>query len=326
MLKQWPSDELQLATHPILSAQLPAARPANDAVERLRRLTIHLAAASLAAAVLLAIAGGIRFDNAGAGLFGEFFAALLLTSCLCWRTGALPRLADLLGAFGLVWLAGIVCGLISLMALHVHFPLVDRQLLAIDHGAGIDTAAVVRAIAKAPGWFMRAMLLSYEGTIPVILVSIVALSLLGDRVEAWRAAFCFVGTLLCVCLISILTPAKGIGVWLSPADFAALPGGSARYFWRSFDAYYVGADPVLRLDSLDGVVSFPSFHMVMGLIAVTMWRRRPWMAALIVAWAVPMLAATVPIGGHYVIDLVGGAALWLAWLGLSLRVAPAAPR
>ena len=50
------------------------------------------------------------------------------------------------------------------------------------------------------------------------------------------------------------------------------------------------------------------------------------MAALIVAWAVPMLAATVPIGGHYVIDLVGGAALWLAWLGLSLRVAPAAPR
>jgi membrane-associated phospholipid phosphatase len=33
-----------------------------------------------------------------------------------------------------------------------------------------------------------------------------------------------------------------------------------------------------------------------------------------------MLVSTLPFGGHYAVDLVGGAAVWGAWFALSRRL------
>ncbi len=164
------------------------------------------------------------------------------------------------------------------------------------------------------------MAAAYNCTIPIFFAGLIALSLLGDRVEAWRAAFCFVGTLLTTCIIAAFLPAKGLAVWAPQALLDTLPAQAMRTFWPHFDEFYFGADPVLRLQAVDGVISFPSFHSVVGLLVLAMWRKRILTLIPAAAWLIVMLLATLPGGGHYVVDLLAGFAVWAAWFALSCRI------
>ena len=297
-----------------------AARPLDSSpVERFRALSLWLVAGTCMLAVLLVLRSGASVDARGIGIAAQLLAAALLASAYCWTTGRFSRFADLFGAVGLAWLAGLAGGLISLLGLQFHRPLADPTLLGIDRWLGIDTPALAAAFAAQPQWH-SAVVMAYNYTVPLLCLSVVAHALMGRRVETWRAIFCFVGSLVTVCLVSIFTPAKGLGLWLSDATLAQLPGGAARYFWPSFDHFYGTANPVLSLAAIDGVVSFPSFHTAMGLIAVTLWRHSPIGLGLAAAWFVLMLAGTVPLGGHYVIDLIGGGAIWAAWFTASRRI------
>ena len=93
-----------------------------------------------------------------------------------------------------------------------------------------------------------------------------------------------------------------------------------RGFWAHFDEFYVGTAPVLRLRGIDGVISFPSFHTIVGLIVVCMWRekyRHLWAGDRVVL----LNAAGHPLmnGGHYIVDLISGFVVWLIWFWLSRR-------
>jgi len=286
----------------------------------LRRRTLQLAALCILLASGLVIATGIRTDSSGFARFAGIAALQLIVSILFARKARFSRHADLLGTMVLVWASGMICGLISLSGLRLHFPLVDRQLLLLDHFLGIDTVGVVRWLSNLPRWVMLMMEGAYHSTIPMVLAGLILLSVLGDRIEAWRAAFCFVGSVLSVCILSIFTPAKGTGLWLADADFRSLPDDAVRYFWSTFDTFYSGKDPVLSIGAVDGVVSFPSFHVAMCLIVLAMWRTRLPALALASFWAIPMLGATLAIGGHYVVDLIGGALFWAGWYTVSLQL------
>jgi membrane-associated phospholipid phosphatase len=115
-------------------------------------------------------------------------------------------------------------------------------------------------------------------------------------------------------------PAKGLGVWASPELVRRLPERSIRHFWPSFERFYDGAHPVLQLNSIGGVVSFPSFHTIMGLILAAMWRKRPLIFVPAAIYCTVMLLSTLPFGGHYFVDLVAGVGVWTAWFAFSLRV------
>ena len=96
---------------------------------------------------------------------------------------------------------------------------------------------------------------AYLFTVPILFVSLLLHGVGGRAVEVWRASFCFVGSLLTVTLVSIVTPAKGVGLWIAEEALARLPAGAARYHWATFDRFYEGKELVLRLSSIDGVVS-----------------------------------------------------------------------
>lgn len=293
--------------------------PAKAPVERFRELCLILVFALILLATLLALILRPATDGSGTGPAAQFLAAILLVSAYSWASPRLGRLADCCGTLGLVWLAGLGGGVISLMGLRLHLPLVDQSLLDLDRSLGVDTPRLVEW-AAAQGEWPATITMSYNYTVPVLCFSIFAQALAGRRVETWRAAFCFMGSLLTVCLVSIFTPAKGLGTWLSADVLSQLPGGAARYFWPSFDQFYGGADAVLTLSAIDGVVSFPSFHTVMGLITVTLWRKSPVGFGLALAWFLQMMIGTIPLGGHYVADLIGGALIWAGWFAASQRV------
>lgn len=290
-----------------------------DLVECYRTLSLWLVFGTIAVASLLILGSGIVADPSGVGLVAQLLAGTLLASTLCWATPRLSRVADALGTLGLVGLAGLGGGVISLLGLQFRQPLVDQSLLRLDRALGVDSPGLVEWAASQAQW-PATITISYNHTLLVLGISILAQSLRGRRVEAWRAAFCFIGSLLTVCLISIFTPAKGLGLWLTDEALGHLPNGAARYFWPSFDRFYSGTDPVLSLAAIDGVVSFPSFHTVMGLTTVALWRRSPMGLGISSVWFLHMMIGAIPLGGHYFVDLLGGAAVWACWFCASQRV------
>ncbi len=288
--------------------------------DRYRRLSLFIVAVIILVAVLMAAIKGVRVDPEGTGGYAWLIAALLVVSRRWWGRTGYARFADALGTFGLVALASLSCGAIAMMSLRLGFPMADDLLWSFDQALGFDGVAIVAALVGQGQWVFNLMATAYSYTIPAVGVSIVALALFGDRVEAWRTAFCYIGSLFTICLIAILTPAKGLGLWTPPELAAHLPVGAMRYFWDEFDAFYAGADPVLQIDHIDGVISFPSFHAVMGFIVVAAWRKNILMTALTGSWLLLMLLATFPYGGHYFVDLLAGLAVWAGWFAASRHI------
>jgi membrane-associated phospholipid phosphatase len=65
---------------------------------------------------------------------------------------------------------------------------------------------------------------------------------------------------------------------------------------------------LIRPDVLNGVVTFPSFHAAAAiLLGWGFWALR-WIRWPAVALNIAMFLAAVPIGGHYVADILAGAA------------------
>lgn len=109
---------------------------------------------------------------------------------------------------------------------------------------------------------------------------------------------------------------SGLG-WLAGAG---LPSGSGIYHLEAVTAYREGTGVLLDIRKLEGVVTFPSFHMIMALAVAYGFRTTRWLAWPMAGWCALVAVSTVPIGGHYVVDLIGGTALWCACLALARRV------
>jgi hypothetical protein len=237
-----------------------------------------------------------------------------------WDRRGHHRVADALGTVAIAALGGMTCGAVAMLELRLHFPVADGMLRSFDHALGVDGIAIVEALLRQGRWIFAIMAPAYNYTLHIFFGGLFLLALFGDRLEAWRAAFCFVGTLLTTCLIAIFVPAKGIGVWASDDLFARLPERAMRNFWPHFDDFYFGDHPVLRLQVVDGVISFPSFHSVVGFLTLAMWRKNMVTLVAAASWLVFMLLAIFPGGGHYFVDLLGGFAVWAAWFAGSRHI------
>lgn len=288
--------------------------------DRFRTLTVWLIVASIAVAVAMEIVARVRVDAAGSYVFEGVIAAMLTLSRMWWRRHGFERIADVAGTVGLACLGGMTGGAIAMLELRFHLPLADRALWSLDHRLGFDGLAAVEMLLGQGHWIFEIMAPAYNYTVPLFFASLIALSLMRERIEAWRAAFCFVGTLLTTCLIAMVVPAKGLAVWAPRTLLERLPADAMRSFWPHFDDFYFGANPVLRLQAIDGVISYPSFHAVVGFLIFAMWRKNIGTLVAAGAWLAIMLLATLPGGGHYLVDLIAGFVVFAAWLALSRRV------
>lgn len=315
--EEWPSDNVNPRFVSALGAE---GSPVTEVAERFRLLTTWLIVASVVVALAMEMAVRVRVDPGATYILEWMLAALLSVSLLWWQRKGLSRIADALGAFGMATLGGMTCGVMAMLQLRLHLPIADPMLRSWDLALGIDGLAIVNSQLEQGRWLFALMAPAYNHTLGLFFGGLVLIALLGDRIEAWRAAFCFVGTLFTTCMIAIFLPAKGLGVWAPQEMFDRLPPHAMRNFWPHFDDFYSGGDPVLQLQAIDGVISFPSFHTVVGFLVLVMWRKRVLTLVPAAIWLFFMLLATLPGGGHYVVDLIGGFVVWAAWFALSLRI------
>ncbi|APE28943.1 hypothetical protein BMF35_a2114 [Aurantiacibacter gangjinensis] len=97
-----------------------------------------------------------------------------------------------------------------------------------------------------------------------------------------------------------------------PGSLVALPWD----FLPKFEGMRSGAIDSIGMDNLTGMVTIPSFHACAAVLLSWCWWRFRLLRWPFVLLNIGMALAAVPIGGHYVIDIVAGAAVAIVAIAL----------
>ena len=239
---------------------------------------------------------------------------------------AAPRkfiIAETLAATFLVVLFTNVVAPAQYVGVALGFPLVDEWLAAADAALGVNVPALVGWTAARPA--LTVLLAgAYLTLLPQFLLTLVALGFVHrDRSNLWEFVFHFH-----VCLAVTL-----LGVALLPAACAFTYYGfesliDQSRFISHFEGLRAGTFTHIRFDNIEGLISFPSFHVAGGLIVTWAFRHYRWWLVPIAVLNVLLISATVMTGAHYAIDVVvtvllfaGSVWLWRRWGRTGLYVA-----
>jgi membrane-associated phospholipid phosphatase len=196
----------------------------------------------------------------------------------------------------LVLMSSVIGAPLQYAALAWQRPIIDPSLSAADRALGISVRDLVHWTAQHPGlvWLLRH---AYFTLLWQLFTPMLLLPVFNDRAALWEYAwhflFCSIVTVVCLAV----WPAACVFLY---QDFHPLIDQSR--FINHFNAARAGALQVLDFGDLEGLVSFPSFH-VAGAWMVTWAFRRSWLWVPLLLINVLLSAATVLLGVHYAVDL-----------------------
>ncbi|MEJ1158200.1 phosphatase PAP2 family protein [Prosthecomicrobium sp. N25] len=226
----------------------------------------------------------------------------------------------------------IMGGATAIVALGLELPFIDPWLAQADRTLGYDPEALVLGLKRVP-YAIPTIFFGYDKIDRALILAVVGLAGLGRSDRVRELCLIYVVTLAFACTVSIVLPAQGAFLHLPISEEMkrALPAGSGVYHLGVLDAWRSGAVRTLDLGRLPGVVTFPSFHTAMALMLAWSVRGIPWVRWPTILFAAAALGGVLPIGGHYFVDVIGGAvcfaaAAWLAREVARDRQLPPAPR
>jgi membrane-associated phospholipid phosphatase len=282
-------------------------------------LAAVLTAAALIAAGLI-VATGTSLELAGFARFAALAGALGLVFLWCQARSLDPRLAAAAGIVAVGTVSLMLCGIVSNLGLRMQAPLADAQLAAVDAAIGLHVDQAVQAAARSPV-LIEVLAFTYN-TSGLMVVALIFAAITRKALDcAWELTVTAVIAMQAVAAISVSMPAVGamkhFGLGYLQGD--GLPAGAGVYHLKSFAHFYSGTDPLVRLEDLNGLVTFPSFHTVLALLATqALWQTRfRWLG---VAWTATVIVSTIPIGGHYLVDLIAGLLIWAGAAAFSSRL------
>jgi len=252
--------------------------------------------------------------------FGRFVLLAVLMLFLagwCRKRFKDQRLTHAALAFAAATLFLMLAGLIANTGLRLQMPIADAGLAAADAALGLDMATVVRLTAET-SWLTGPLKFAYNWSTLAVALLILGWLALGHHARAWELILTAFFCLQAAAIISVFFPAKGTAFFfdLGHLQGNGIPEGAAVYAGATFDWFYFGTQTVVGLDTLNGVVTFPSFHTVLALLATqALWPTKlKWPAVI---WTAAVIVSTIPMGGHYAVDLAGGVLLWVAGCALA---------
>ncbi len=223
---------------------------------------------------------------------------LIVALCYCiWRS--YPKLIDT--CLLAIW-AVLITNTLSLLvqiAGRSPCPLIDQTLASMDARAHFSTIYFVHLVARVPP-VKTGLTIAYALLSPFIIAAILIPTLRGRADAARRYVLGIVIAAILTAALSAIWPA--VGPWTTQ-DFRPTnaQAGVADYLIR-----LKSSGPV-EIDMNDaGIVSFPSFHVVLAILSAmalgTIRGLRVW------AWALAGLIciSAVTTGWHYGIDILGG--------------------
>jgi membrane-associated phospholipid phosphatase len=219
--------------------------------------------------------------------------ALLFRGCL------------LMGAIGSVGLT------FTYLATAAALPLQDAFLARVDSYLGFHWPSFLAAVNDRPLLpDLLAKAYASTGALTEGVVLWLTIRGRGERLAEFLALLSLSSLGLAVGMM--LLPAAGAFFYFEPAPqlFANFAAGREMWpFVHSFNSLRDGLLTKIDVSSIQGVVAFPSFHTMLGII--TTYALRDTRALLIPAAILngTMMVATLPVGGHHLVDTLAGAAI-----------------
>jgi len=178
-------------------------------------------------------------------------------------------------------------------------PLVDPYLATADRLLGVSVPGFV-AWTRQHDWLTVALRVAYFTLLPQFILAILGLGLvLRDRDRLWEFAFHFHFCSLVTLAASGLFPAECAFIF-----YGFDPLIDQARFIHHFESLRAATFRTIRFDDIEGLISFPSFHVAGALMVTWAFRsRRAWLWPLIVL-NIGLIAATFMTGAHYVIDVL----------------------
>lgn len=221
-----------------------------------------------------------------------------------------PKVADALYITGLFYLiacgAALSCSVLTITAL----PYADNALAAADRALGFDWLAMHAWFQHSPIW-SRVLIQSYFALNWGPQVLIFLLCALRSREAAFGFLTAWAVALVLTVVIYPLFPAIAAfhHYGLTPD---MMPGQTATASWQLpeiMEGLRNGTDRVLGRAELTGIVTMPSFHAAGAILL--MWGYWTFKRLRVAAVALngTMFLSAVPVGGHYLVDIIAGLAL-----------------
>lgn len=202
-------------------------------------------------------------------------------------------------------------------------PTIDHWVNGLDAALGFSWPVAI-AFGAAHPILNEIMRIAYMSTLPQIALLVVVLGLTGRLADLH-------GLLVTVTVAALVTVAFwGLFPTTGPSALYALPQdmlAKARpILGPEYGAYVTSViengTPFLSPNDFRGLIAFPSFHTVLACAAVYYARPIGWLFPPLVIVNLMILPAVVVHGGHYLVDIPAGMAVFL----LSLLVARAMVR
>lgn len=237
------------------------------------------------------------------------FALLYVTlgAMVALKVLALKRGGLMAEYFSLTLAAATATCVLSYLCLASSGAIIDARLMAMDHALGFDWITGYRWVSAHP--LLKSVLgfaygsLFYQG-----LYFGVLLALMNKRDELREMFWLVLLSGLMACAGSYFLPAFG------PSKLYDI--GTHDGFMPTMIQLVDGHNLTFALSKMTGVVSFPSFHTAMALSYAWAFRRMGVIGWAFAAFNLVVLASVPWFGGHYLVDMIGGALTMLTALGL----------
>lgn len=278
------------------------------------------------AAVVIAESRGVRIDYAS--FAGRYLVAAALVGLAAFyrfrdRTPAISLTLASCAMFVLFTNGGAA---LNYLLIRPGSVTIDPVLMRADAALGFDWASFAGQVSQT-GWFARMLGWVYQSSLVQLGAMILVLGLSGRQVALHR--FMLSG-ILCSCftlLIWSLAPSFG------PSPYVMLAPDVEARLGRVVDPAYAGqllallrdGAGTIDADRLIGLIAFPSMHTVMAAMAVC-YARQTALFWPLAALNLLMIPAILVHGGHHLVDVLGGLALFaLVWLWVRRLVPGDAP-
>ena len=240
------------------------------------------------------------------------------------RLQRLGKVAETLGFYLLLCLTSML----ATAALAIRSgPYIDPVLIAMDARLvpWFDYVESLEWLASRPAVFAAAS--HVYGSLtwqPVALI--VAAVAWGRPSDLTRMTTCWaIGLALCIMPFAWL-PAQSPYVWygITPADLPGLRNALPFTFFPILEGLRDGSIDTLSLETTTGMVTIPSFHACGAVMLAWLWWPYRAMRWPMVALNAGMAISAIPIGSHYVVDIVAGIGVAAIAIWATRRIAPTA--
>jgi membrane-associated phospholipid phosphatase len=256
---------------------------------------------------------GIRLNEAG---LARVAGAVIFVGALAGFYTYLrpnPGIVDVASTMAVLLGFFAASAVLSYLLAATAFPLVDHQLAEADRSLGFDWLTWFHWVRARPILSVVFEVI-YLSAIPQLLAIALMHGFTGRFERNSELLWCLMISIAIIVPISALVPAAGAWVEFDAVRF----GNEAQV--HDFLAMRAGTMHELDLTRLEGLVNLPSFHTTLGVLYAYLLRGRRVLFPGATLLNAVMIVSVLSEGGHYLVDVIAGAAVAVLAIWAARRI------